>query len=123
MSADHWGENSIARSASMGTSEKSIICSLPRPEGPGQVAVVEIFLWRIRDIDLFQKRRDVFLLEPDIQIGRVIGQRFPLDGNITAEPGLVVKSCLVIFADQGVAACHPTLRHGRAQPWLRTRGS
>jgi hypothetical protein len=29
---------------------------------------------------------------------------------------LEIESCLVIFAGQGVAACHPTLRHGRAQP-------
>ena len=36
---------------------------------------------------------------------------------------LGVKSCLMIFADQGVAACHPTFRHGREQAWLRTRGS
>ena len=36
---------------------------------------------------------------------------------------LGVKSCYMIFADQGITACHPTFRHGRAQPWLRTRGS
>ena len=39
-----------------------------------------------------------------------------------ADP-LGIESCPVIFADQGITACHPTFRHGRAQPWLRTRGS
>src|SRR5262245_18545040 len=79
------GESSIARSASIAPPEM-LTCSLSRSGSPRQISVIEILLWRVGNIDLFQKRRDVFLLEPDIQIGRVIIQRFPLDGNIAAEP-------------------------------------
>ena len=34
---------------------------------------------------MLQKRRDVFPLETDVEIGHVIIQRFPLDGDIAIE--------------------------------------
>ncbi|MGH7844089.1 MAG: hypothetical protein ACREQW_02795, partial [Candidatus Binatia bacterium] len=36
-----------------------------RPDSLGQIGIVEIFLRRVSNIDLFQKRRDVLFLEAD----------------------------------------------------------
>jgi hypothetical protein len=44
-----------------------------------QVTLTEKSLRRIRDIDLFQERGDIFLFKPDVEIRRVIIQRLSLD--------------------------------------------
>src|SRR6185312_3374572 len=77
MRAELRGESSVVGS-DIRTS-KIIDCSLPGRNRLRQVTLIEKSLRRIRDIDLFQERGDIFLFKPDVEIRRVIIQRLSLD--------------------------------------------